>query len=123
MTKILGSPHKIPKGFKEWLPTFSGEDSTMTENHLDSFLSSFEPYDQYEDVLMRLFSYSLIGKAKEWYNNISPREITNWDVFQNIFIKRFKKEKIAYPFMINSISARGNQGKAYMLLMTDSTPL
>jgi hypothetical protein len=81
MRKIPGSPHKIPKGFKEWLPTFSGEEYTKTENHLDSFLSAFEPYDQYEDVLMKLFSYSLIGKAKEWYTNISLGAITIWDVF------------------------------------------
>jgi hypothetical protein len=77
MTKILGSPHNIPKGFKEWLPTFSGEDSTMTKNHSDSFINVLEPYDQYEYVLMKIFSYSLIKKSKELYNNISPREITN----------------------------------------------
>jgi hypothetical protein len=74
--KILISPHNIPKGFKELLATFSGEDLAMIENNLDAFPTAFETYDQHEDVLMKLFSYYFNGKAKEWYDNISPREIT-----------------------------------------------
>jgi hypothetical protein len=38
MKKILGSPQKLPKDFKEWLPSFSGEYLIATEDHLDSFL-------------------------------------------------------------------------------------
>jgi hypothetical protein len=63
MTKIPGSPHKLPKEFKEWIPIFSGEDLITTEYHLDFFLCTLEPYDQHEDVLMRLISYTFIRKA------------------------------------------------------------
>jgi len=48
----------------------------MNENNLDAFFIAFETYDQHEDVLMKLFSYSFNGKAKEWYDNISPGQIT-----------------------------------------------
>ena len=38
---------------------------------------------------MKLFSSSLLGKAKEWYNYIPPETITIWEMFQNLFMKRF----------------------------------
>jgi len=66
----------------------------MTENLFDAFLIAFETYDQHEDMLMKLFSSSLIGKAKQWYNSISPRAITNWDIFRNLFIKMFTQKKV-----------------------------
>jgi hypothetical protein len=93
MTKIPGSPHKLPRDFKEWLPRFSGDDFITTEDHLDAFLHALEPYDQHEDVWMRLFSYTLVGRDKEWYDSILPGTITSWDLFQECFSKRFGKNK------------------------------
>jgi hypothetical protein len=93
ITKIPGSPHKLPKDFKEWLPTFSGEDLTEPEDLLYLFLHNLESCDQHEDILMKLFSYTFVGKAKEWFDNIPPRTITNWDFFQETFTKRFKKKR------------------------------
>jgi hypothetical protein len=57
------------------------------------FSSILQCYDQYEDVQMNIFSLSLIGKAKEWYDNISPGEITTWDTFQDLFVRRFTKDE------------------------------
>jgi len=93
MTNIPGSPHKIPKDFKEWLPIFSEEDLITTEDHLNAFLHALEPYDQHEDVWMWLFSYTLLKKAKEWYDSILPGTITNWDLFQERFTKIFGNNK------------------------------
>jgi hypothetical protein len=93
ITKIPGSPHKLPKDFKEWLPIFSGEDLTTPEDHLDYFLRALEPYDQHEDILMKLFAYTFVGRAKEWFDSISPGTIMNWDLFQDIFTKIFGKKK------------------------------
>jgi hypothetical protein len=90
---ILGSPHELPKDFKDWLPIFSGEDLITNEDHLDFFLRALEPYDQHEDVLMRIFSYTFIGKAKEWYDSILPLTIMNWDLFREPFTKIFGKNK------------------------------
>jgi hypothetical protein len=77
ITRILRSPHKIPKGFKEWLPTFFGDDPTLAQQHLDTFASVFQCYDPYEDVWMKLFSLSSTGKAREWYVSITPGAITS----------------------------------------------
>jgi hypothetical protein len=42
---------------------------------------------------MRLFSYTFVGKAKEWFDSILPGTITNWDLFQEHFTKIFGKNK------------------------------
>jgi hypothetical protein len=91
--KIPGSPHKLPKDFKEWLPTFSGEDLIEPEDHLYLFLRSVEYYDQHEDVLMKFFSYTFVGRAKDWFDNITLGTITNWNFFQETFTKIFEKKR------------------------------
>jgi hypothetical protein len=64
ITKIPGSPHKLPNEFKEWLPIFSGEDPTTPEENLYFFLHNIGSYDQQEDILMKLCDYSFVGRAK-----------------------------------------------------------
>jgi hypothetical protein len=93
ITKIPGSPHKLPKDFKEWLPTFSGEDLIEPEDHLYLFLRSVESCDQHEDIPMKLFSYTFVGRAKDWFDNIPLGTITNWNFFQETFTKRFEKKR------------------------------
>jgi hypothetical protein len=93
MTRILGSPHKLPRDFKEWLPSFSGDDFITIGDHLDAFLRTLEPYDQHEDVRMRFFSYTLVSKDKEWHDSILLVTIRSWDIFQEHFSKRFEEKK------------------------------
>jgi hypothetical protein len=53
MTNIQGYPHKILSSFREWLPTFSGEDFALARPHLHNFMDAFSSYDsqeKYEDV-------------------------------------------------------------------------
>jgi hypothetical protein len=42
---------------------------------------------------MKLFSYTFIGKAKEWFDNIPPGTVRNWSLFQETFTKRFEKKR------------------------------
>jgi hypothetical protein len=59
INKIHGSPHNLPMDFKEWMFIFSGEDLIEPKDHLYLFLSSLESCDQHEDILMKIFSYTL----------------------------------------------------------------
>jgi hypothetical protein len=102
IAKIPRSPHKRPKDFKEWLPIFSGEDLTESEDHLYLFMCSLESCDQHEYIPMKLFSYSFFGKAKDWFDNIPPGTIPNWDFFQELFTKRFEKKK-DYQSLFNQL--------------------
>lgn len=38
---------------------------------------------------MRLFPYSLIGKAKDWYLDQPTETMTNWNVLEEIFLNKF----------------------------------
>jgi hypothetical protein len=111
MKKIFGSPQKLPKDFKEWLPSFLGDYFFTTKDHLYTFLCSLEPYDQHEDVQMRLFSYTLVGRAKEWYDSIFQGQSQVGIFFREHFPKYSRKTKIVIPFMINSITTKENHRK------------
>jgi hypothetical protein len=93
ITKIPGSPHKLPKDFKEWLPIFSGEDLTAPEDHLYLFLRSLESCDQHEDILMKLFSYTFVGKAKDWFDNIFPRNNHKLEFLSGTFYQKIRKKR------------------------------
>jgi hypothetical protein len=61
---------------------------------------------------MKLFAYTFVGTAKDWFDVISPKTITNWNFFQELFTKRFgKKREITNPCIISSTNAKENQGK------------
>jgi hypothetical protein len=106
MKKIPRSPQKIPRDFKEGLPNFSGDDLITIEDHLDAFLCTLEPYDQHEFVRMRLFSYTLVERDKEWYDSIFEEQSQVGISFKNVFPKDLEKPKITSPFMINSITKK-----------------
>jgi hypothetical protein len=95
MTKICGGPHKLPDKAKSWLPKFSSNDD-ITCNHLTRFYKSFELHEvinRNSDVIMKLFSTSLIGDVRMWYNNLPSKSIRIWEDLENTFIKRWGNER------------------------------
>lgn len=42
-----------------------------------------------EAIFLRLFPYSLIGKAKKWYLDQPTLTMTNWDTLEEKFLNRF----------------------------------
>jgi len=79
VTKFHVSPHEVPSGLEGWILTFSDGDIVSAQHHLDAFSEFFNScasQNQYEDVCIKLLYLSLIGKAKEWCNNIPPKIIT-----------------------------------------------
>jgi len=67
---------------------------------------------------MKLFSLSFIRKAKEWYDNISPGETTNWDTFQALFIRIFAKFEELVSLYDQLYVVRGNRGRTSWISMT-----
>jgi hypothetical protein len=45
------------------------------------------------DVIMKLFSASLTGNARIWYNNLPSKSIKTWEDLENSFIKRWGDER------------------------------
>jgi hypothetical protein len=42
MKKVHRSPHNIPSNFREWIPTFLGEDSVSNRHHLETLSEAFD---------------------------------------------------------------------------------
>jgi hypothetical protein len=45
--------------------------------------------DEAEDLVMKLFSASLHGEARIWYDNLPAANITSMDHFEKIFLARW----------------------------------
>jgi hypothetical protein len=83
MRKILGYPRQMPPIFKKrWLPGFTSGNGERDDFHMSEFYSYFMLHpvaDEAEDVVMKLFSHTLHGDAKKWYDKLPNVGITSMD--------------------------------------------
>jgi hypothetical protein len=92
MSKILGYPIKMTPFYKNWLPRFTGIDGESLDYHMRKFWAFFQyrpVSDEVEDLVMKLFSASLHGEARRWYDNLPAASITSMDHFEEIFLARW----------------------------------
>jgi hypothetical protein len=83
--------HDLPANYINNLPRFDGENMKITvEKHIQSledFLDLFEVEE--DDVCIRIFSLSLQGKVKNWFNNLPAASICNFHQFMQVFLDRW----------------------------------
>jgi hypothetical protein len=92
MNEILGYPRQMPPRYENWLPRFTGNDGVIAENHMDNFWAFFQLHtisDDAEDLAMKLFSATLHGNARKWYDNLLDASITSMDQLEETFLKRW----------------------------------
>jgi hypothetical protein len=92
MSKIPGYPRKMPPLYEDFLPRFAGINGECPESHMRRFCDFFQYFpidDEVEDLVMKLFSASLHGKARRWYENLPAASITAMDLFEKIFLARW----------------------------------
>lgn len=69
-SNIQEYPHKAPPKWTKHVPKFHG-DVDMTSHHLLSFMEhTFKLKIEHDDVLMRLFYFSLVDDAKVWFRGL-----------------------------------------------------
>jgi hypothetical protein len=99
MRKIHGFPHDMPKNANSWLSESSSSDDTHAKFHLTRLYEEFEFHEdgnRDSDVIMRLFSTSLVGEARVWYENLPSKSIIIWEELESDFIKTWGDEKDLY---------------------------
>jgi hypothetical protein len=92
MSKIPGYPRQMPPTPKRWFPKFTGGNGERAELHMSEFYSYFmlNPVaDEAEDIVMKLFSNTLHGDAKKWYDNLPNASITSMDQFEEVFLEKW----------------------------------
>ena len=92
MSKILGYPREMPPFYKNWLVRFIGIIGESLDYHMRKFWAFFQyrlVSDEDEYLVMKLFSTSLHGEARRWYDNLPAANITSMDHFEEIFLARW----------------------------------
>jgi hypothetical protein len=105
MSKIPGYPRQMPPISKRWFPKFTGGNGEVAEFHMRDFYSYFalnRVDDDAEDVVMKLFSKTLHGDAKKWYDNLPDAGITSMDQFEEVFLEEWGIHSEDIPLLIKN---------------------
>ena len=71
-----GNLHPLPKGAKEVLPKFYGDEKKSTDEHLNAFNTACVVLAiAHEDVAVRLFIQTLIDDAVDWFHHLPQASI------------------------------------------------
>jgi hypothetical protein len=92
MSKIPGYPREMPPHYEEFLPCFAGIKRECPELHMMRFWNFFRRFpvdDEAEDLVMKLFSASLHGEARRWYDDLPAASIDSMEHFERVFLARW----------------------------------
>ncbi|KAJ9545830.1 hypothetical protein OSB04_025537 [Centaurea solstitialis] len=90
--KTKGKMVEINKGLIKMINTisFDGEPSGNPYQHLEAFEDICDLFNTREDeVKLRVFSFTLTNKAKDWFKKLPPGSITTWDDLKSVFLSRY----------------------------------
>jgi hypothetical protein len=96
MSEIPGYPRKMPPRYEDFLPRFDGTDEDCPKSHMRRFFKFFQHFpvsDEAEDLVMKLFSASLHGEARRWYDNLPAASITSMEQFEEVFLAKWTMEE------------------------------
>ena len=84
----------VPCIFDEWgdyLPIFRERKEDNPTQHLHEFHELMHQWGiHHEDVLLKMFIFSLAGDAREWYFSLPPANISSLEQFYAVFNKHCK---------------------------------
>jgi hypothetical protein len=89
MSKILGYPIQMLPKYEKWLPRFTGSDGERPDYHMSNFWAFFQLHhvsDDDEDLVMKLFSATLHGNSRRWYDNLLAASITSMNQLEEVFL-------------------------------------
>ncbi|CAL1356087.1 unnamed protein product [Linum trigynum] len=73
--------------------TFSGASTEDPHEHLRRFASICDtmksPTVSDDAIRLRMFSFSLLGNASHWFQNLTPRSITTWGQLEKTFLDKY----------------------------------
>lgn len=105
-----------PLDFFEYLPQFSGEDHVSAEKHLGAFENFIDNFEMvHEDVVLRLFSKSLVGDAALWFKNIEAGSIGSWAELYDAFSRYWGENRSFDQYLIDFCTLK--RGKEEVLVV------
>ena len=96
---------------KKWLPKFSPDIGIQAEEHINNFMPAINLNAvEHEDVVVRLFPYTLQGTTGSWYFSLPSDLITSWDMFEEKFLTKYGDDR-SIATLINDLSDLKTQPK------------
>jgi len=101
---LQGEQHELPILPKGTFKTFLGDIVIDPKIHVDLFLDvcDFHVIED-DDVMVRLFLQTLVGKAYEWYTSLPKRLIGSLDDIERMFLNMFSP-LVAYHNRLTSFT-------------------
>ena len=70
---IRSPTHTFPKNLQKFLPKYDPGDDVLPKYHIKQFMNALNLMNvEHEDVVCRLFLYTLEGNATKWFFNLAP---------------------------------------------------
>jgi hypothetical protein len=89
---------------EKWLPKFNPDAGIQADEHINNFMLSVNLKGvTEEDVVVRLFPYTLQGSAGSWYFSLPSGSITSWNIFQEQFLTKYGDDR-SLATLINDLS-------------------
>ena len=86
--QMIIRPYLVPL-----LPQFHGMENENPYIHIKDFEEVCHPFQEgtasIDLMRLKLFHFTLKGKAKVWLNSLRPRSIRSWPELQAEFLKKF----------------------------------
>ena len=96
--------HDLPDAPEKWLPKFNPDNGTQAEEHINNFMLAVNLKGVTEqDVVVRLFPYTLQGSAGSWYFSLPSGSITSWTTCQEQFLTKYGDDR-SLATLINDLS-------------------
>jgi hypothetical protein len=122
-SNIVGFPHPIPT-ITEWddyLPRFRGSKYDHPDEHLLNFHRCMLEHDfVHEDVLIKMFIFSLEEHAREWCQSLPNDNIHSLKEFHTVFHHHYKKIIRLIFFLktvVNNLNPTSNIQLVFLLVI------
>ena len=80
---LFANPHPLPNHTEKWLPKYNLDDGLLAKEHINNFMLSMNLNGvAHEDIIVRLFPYTLKGSIGSWYFSLLVGTIIDWVAFE-----------------------------------------
>jgi hypothetical protein len=98
--------HNLPRHPKKFLPKFDPETYGFPKDHIKKFILAIKLMNVlHEEMVCRIFPYTLENSASTWYFNLPVGSINSWTKFQKYFLDMFAEETTTGALMVELFTA------------------
>ena len=94
----------FPAHPEKWIPKFNPDSGIEADEHINNFMLSVKLKGvTKEDVVVRIFPYTLQGSAGSWYFSLPSGSNTSQNIFQEQFLTKYDDDR-SVATLINDLS-------------------